>query len=329
MCPPKANPFERYFLFFSRSFLDSSLRLTYPCEQGAFVLGLFPFDFKKAILVIFVLALPIISINFQRAPGEEPWFLKPFIAMTGSVQGGFSSVSSGIRNTVVLYLNLINVKKRNQYLEKEISELKVGLATFEKVQLENARLQNLLKFSQDLPAQIVAARVIGLDLFTAGQHATIRIDRGENHGLKKGMAVVSPDGVVGTLLTVSGETSQILVLTDRYAVVDSIVRRSRARGVVEGKNSSSLRLKYLQRTDDIEVGDIVDASGIDNIFPDGFPIGTVTAVEKKTYGITQEVEVRPFVNPSRLEEIFVIIKSMGAMPSTTPAEAPAETETGT
>ncbi len=287
--------------------------------------NLFPFDLKKALLILFVFALPLVSLNFQRGPGEDAWYMKPIRLVAGTAQKLVFSLSDGITDTTNLYVNLIGVKRRNSELENEIATLKVKLTRYSEIQIENERLSDLLQFKTQSPANLLSARVIATDLLS-GEHSTIRIDRGLDHGLKPGQAVITPSGVVGAIFSVEAQTSQVLVLTDRYSVIDAIVQRSRARGLVEGATSTTARLKYLQRTDDIEVGDLIVTTGLDDIYPQGFPVGRVISVEKKTYGISQKVMLSPTVDPFRLEEVFVVIKSNNHLiPAPTPmvSEIPA------
>ncbi len=123
------------------------------------------------------------------------------------------------------------------------------------------------------------------------------------------MAAVTTGGVIGYTFRVENESSQILLLTDRYAVIDAIVQRSRASGLVEGVSRTACKLKYLKRSDDVKVGDLVVTSGLFNIFPKGFPIGTVTSIDKSRYGMTQEVEIKPQIEPLNLEELFIVINA--------------------
>jgi rod shape-determining protein MreC len=269
------------------------------------VFNLFQFDLKKALLVAFVVALPLLSINIQRGPDEPPWYAQPFSFVAGSLQNGYSSFSQGVRGTVALYMNLIDIKVDNRLLKKEISELKAQLGQMTELKLENERLNKLLSFQQQAPMKLVAARVAGQDLLK--DHRTIRINRGTSDGVVKGLAVITFEGVVGYVFNAETHSSQILVITDRYAVVDAIVQRTRARGIVAGATVDRCRLKYLHRADDVLEGDVIVTSGLDNIFPKGFPIATVVSVEKKNYGITQKVDLKPIVDPSRLEEVFVVL----------------------
>jgi DNA-binding CsgD family transcriptional regulator len=100
-----------------------------------------------------------------------------------------------------------------------------------------------------------------------------------------------------------------MLITDRYAVVDGIVQRTRAHGIVEGKSQSSCALKYVERTEDVKEGDLVVTGGLDNIFPKGFPVAIVESVERKTFSVSLKVDLRPVVDPYKVEEVFIITDS--------------------
>jgi len=267
-------------------------------------MNFFTFDIRKVFAVILMIVLPLLAINMQRNSEEELWFTKPFTWSAGLIQEGFHSFSSGVRGTTSMYLDLINVKVRNRALEEEIAKLRAELGSVTELKLENQRLNHLLGFKQASPLSLIAAKIIGKDLLP--DHYTLTIDRGTDQGVKKNMAVITTGGVVGYIFRAEPQNSQVLLMTDRYAAVDSIVQRSRARGVVEGLSRDLAKLSHLKRSDDVEVGDLVVTSGLFRIFPKGFPVGVVTAVERSQYGLSQKVEVEPAVDLANLEEVFVI-----------------------
>lgn len=270
-------------------------------------MNFFTFDIRKVFLVIALIVLPLIAINMQRKSEEELWFTRPFTMGGALIQRGFASFSSGVRGTTSLYLDLINIKKQNIELKTQLAEFKAQLGAMTELKMENERLSQLLGFKQASKMNLLAGRVIGRDLLH--DHNTIVVDRGLAHGVQKNMAALTIGGVVGYTFRVEQESSQILLLTDRYAVIDAIVQRSRARGLVEGVKNSSIQLKYLKRSDDVKVGDLIVTSGLFNLFPKGFPIGSVTAIDKSRYGVTQDVEVKPAVDPLNLEEIFIVLNA--------------------
>ena len=269
-------------------------------------MNFFTFDIRKVFLGIALIVLPLIAVNMQRKSEEELWFTRPFTLGGSLIQRGFASFSSGVRGTTAMYLDLINIKKQNLELKNHLAELNAQLGAQTELKLENERLGQILGFKQAAKMNLLATRVIAGDMLP--EYNTITVDRGLKHGVQKNMAALTNGGVVGYTFRVQAETSQILLLTDRYAVIDAIVQRSRARGFVEGIGRST-RLHYLKRSDDVKVGDLVVTSGLSNLFPKGFPIGTVLNIEKSRYGMTQEVEIKPAIEPHNLEELFIVLNA--------------------
>jgi rod shape-determining protein MreC len=270
-------------------------------------MNFFTFDLRKVLIVIILIILPLITINLQRRSEETLWFLRPFTFAAGLVDEAYSSFSSGVRGTTSLYLDLINIKKENRTLQTENQELRAKLGTMTELEMENKRLNDLLGFKQKTAMALLAAKVIGKDVLN--EHNTIVINRGLEHGVKKNMAVLTVGGAVGYVFRPENYSSQIMLLTDRYAAIDALVQRSRARGILEGRTRDDCQMHYLKRDDDVKEGDLVVTSGLNNIFPKGFPIGSVVSTKRSKYGMSQEVDVKPAVNPQNLEEVFVVLNA--------------------
>lgn len=272
-------------------------------------MNFFAFDIRKLLIVIAVVALPLLSINMKRNPGEAPWYQRPFTWIVAASQGASSSFTSGVRGTTSMYLNLVGIRRDNLRLGRENEELRAQLGGLTELKLENERLNKLLEFKQTTRMQLLAAKVIARDL--SPDHESIRINRGYRQGLRKLMGVITVQGVVGYVLSTEMDSAQVVVITDRSSAIDALVQRTRARGLMSGKDSSTIRLRYLERADDVAVGDAIVTSGLKGLFPKGFPIGTVTSVRKTDFGISQEAFVEPVVRPSNLEEVFVVLDSGG------------------
>ena len=120
------------------------------------------------------------------------------------------------------------------------------------------------------------------------------------------MAVIAPAGVVGRVAVASGRAAKVQLLIDRNAAAGAIVGRSRAQGVVVGGGDERLSMDYVSEAADIVVGDAVMTSGIDGIYPKGFVIGKVEAVEKNGPAY-KRIVVRPAVDFRALEEVLVVL----------------------
>lgn len=258
-------------------------------------------------MLLVVLILPLISINIQQKPQESTWYARPFTLLGSFIQESFHGFSSGVTDTASLYLNLINLKKQAIDVKAQNNELLTRLAEMTELEVENTRLRTLLDFRQSTKMELVAAQVVGRDLVS--DHRTVTINKGTDDGLKAGMAVLTTNGAVGYVFRPEKFSSHVMLVTDRYSVVDAIVARSRAQGIVEGKNDNSMSLKYVEKTADVKPGDIVVTGGLDKIFPKGFPVAIVDNIEKKAYSISLKVDLRPVVDPYKLEEVFIVTKS--------------------
>jgi len=152
--------------------------------------------------------------------------------------------------------------------------------------------------------------VIGRDL--APDHNTIIINKGTRNGLKSGQAVITVQGVLGYVYRPEAFTANIMLITDSYSVVDGVVQRTRAHGIVEGKSPNLIQLKYVEKTEDVKKGDLVVTGGLDNIFPKGFPVAVVENVERKNFSVSLKVELKPVVDPYKVEEVFVVANAANA-----------------
>ena len=261
------------------------------------------FDFRKGFLILFVMILPLLSLNLQNKTLK--WYFSPFISLASNMQNIYSHFTQNIQNTTFMYLNLIDIKKENFKLREEIVKMHTLKVKLTEIQIENKRLEQLLNFKNNIKQQSLAARVIAHDLLF-GTHSTIRVNRGKQDGVEINQSAITPLGAVGVVFYAEKTFSDILVLTDNFSTIDAMVQRSRVRGVIVGKRGACI-MQYLERTDDVQNGDLIITTGLDHIFPKGIPIGHVTKVQKRSHDISQQVEVEPLINPHNLEEVLIIL----------------------
>lgn len=277
------------------------------------------FNLKKAFIILIVLILPLISINMEQKNSSTPWFNKPLSFLAELTQSIFHGFSYGVRSTTAEYINILNVKKRNSDLQKENEELRTRLNLFNENQNELERLRTLLDFQKNTKMELIPAQVIGRNLVT--DHNTITINKGTDHGLVAGQAVLTVSGAVGHVFRPSKRSSHVMLITDRYSVVDAIIQKTRMHGLVEGKSKESCILQYVERTEDVKDGDLIVTGGLDNIFPKGFPLGVITNVERKTKNTSLVIEVKPVVDSNKIEEVFVVSNAGQENFLTEPVEA--------
>lgn len=205
------------------------------------------------------------------------------------------------------YFVLVGVEAENKNLRERLRALQAEHHRDREIELENQRLQRLLDFHGDLPSEVVTARVIGKD--ASGTLQSLTLDRGERDGIRPGMAVVCADGVVGRIAQASPHAARVLLISDHNSGVDALVQRTRARGIVEGSLNASCSMKYIKRSDSVDIDDLVVTSGLDGIFPKGVLIGRVSGVTRKDVGLYQVADVLPAVDFAKLEEVLVLTSS--------------------
>ena len=225
------------------------------------------------------------------------WILRPLqIAAQGTVNW-----IGGLREN---YDTLAGFRAENERLRRRIEDLEVERQKLLEAQATNDRLKQLLDFRAALPGKAVTASIIGNSATSWFQSCLL--DKGSADGVRKGMAVVTPLGVVGQVVAVTPRTAKVLLLTDPNSGIDVLVQRTRARGIVSGSLENGTVLKYVKRSEDIQEGDRLLTSGTDGVFPKGMMVGTVIKVMKQHIGLFQFVEVLPAVQPARVEEVQIV-----------------------
>ena len=204
------------------------------------------------------------------------------------------------------YFGLIHAHKENLRMKEEIDSLRIENIRLRELLATQQRLQKLLQFKETTDQPILAARVIGRD--PTGWFKSVIIDKGKNLGIKINMPVVNAEGVVGRLVSVSYNYAKVLLVIDQNSAVDCLVRRSRDNGIVKGLTSKLCTLDYVLKTGDVRVGDIVVTSGLGRVYPKGIPVGEVVEVNDPPGGLFKNVQVKPMVDFSKLEEVLVILK---------------------
>jgi len=261
---------------------------------------------RNRVLLASALCLALggaLAVQSGRTPTRDDRLGRFFLELMAPLQraaGAVGRVFSGSWHSVA---DLLEARGENAVLRDRARRLEQELDRLSEVDLENARLRHLLDFRQTLQGDVLTARVIGRD--ATGLARTLTLDRGEADGVARGAAVLAPEGVVGQVFLVSRHASRVLLVSDHNSGVDAIVQRSRARGIVQGTVDAGCALKYVKRTEDVQVGDELVTSGLDGIFPKGLPVGRVTAIDKRGQGLFQSAEVKPRVDFDRLEEALV------------------------
>src|SRR6185295_13599181 len=192
-------------------------------------------------------------------------------------QSAMSSVARGIIGVAGHYVDLTHVRAENDALTRDNARLRAELADVRRVAAESGRYQRLLGLRDATPAETVAARVISIDASPYFRVARIELDRGEG-AVRRGMPVLTPEGVVGRINRVAGHTSDIMLLVDPRSAIEVVVPRTGGRGILRGKpgeNGYRCSIEYLVRGEQAREGDKVVTSSLGGAFPRDLPVGHV------------------------------------------------------
>jgi len=294
-------------------------------EPGRIVLTLLKRN-RELILVSVLLLYPLGTFLSKRPISREPNIIdRAVLALTSPLQRALIWAFDGARSAWNGYAALRGVRAENVELREQNQRLRSDANELAEVRAENERLKRMLDYSRSSPDPQLMARVLGVN--PAATLLSLRIDRGETDGLRRGMPVVTPDGVVGIVQRVTGSNADVVLVTDPNSRIGVKVQRSRVRATATGKGENrSLQLDNALRTEDLREGDQVVTSGTDGVFPAGLVVGRITSLHRRNYGMVQSAEIAPAVDMTKLEEVLVIRTSPATPPpvSITPARRGAE-----
>ncbi|WP_320045142.1 rod shape-determining protein MreC [uncultured Desulfobacter sp.] len=201
------------------------------------------------------------------------------------------------------YFSCVHAMEENQTLRRQLLKARHTANRCNELELENARLKKFVNFQSSVPAAYVAAQVIARD--PSPWFKTIMIDKGEKDGLIKGLPVLVSEGIVGQIIKVSGSFSRVLLVTDRNSSVDALIQETRVRGMVKGNNQDTCSFVYTLRKDEVQPGQVIVSSGLDQVFPKGLIIGAVLDVQKNHSQLFQDITIKTAVDFDRLEEVLI------------------------
>ncbi|MCW3491352.1 rod shape-determining protein MreC [Dethiobacter alkaliphilus] len=233
------------------------------------------------------------------------------LTVVAPVQGVFQRLTRSVESTLATVQNYQLMLEENERLHDQLAATAAMEVRLIELQQENNRLRAMLDFAERSDYELIPAAVVARD--PSNWFYTITINRGRNHGVRDGMAVMTSEGLIGNVYSAQEFSSQVLLLTDGRRAVSSLVQRSREPGEVEvgvvendPDRPGYLRMINLPREANIQPGDTIISSGLGEMFPKGLLIGHVLETMEDELGITQYAFLKPAANFNRLEEVFVV-----------------------
>ena len=270
------------------------------------------------------LAFYVVAVS-STAPNEGEAVTRLLSQSMKPLKKSLHAVGAAIHNLQVNYVAFKDLWNENQALKEQIAALEAERNRLFEAKLANDRLTELLQIRTRILRQSVAATVITHS--PSSWFRTITVDKGERAGIHQGMAVITPRGVVGKVVSVEEDTAKVMLLTDHKSGLDIITQRTRVRGIVSGSVDGEPIVKYMGRNEDVRPGDRLITSGLDGTFPKGLLVGTIVDIAEDGPGLFRRVRVSLAVDPLVMEEVLFIsaepkpVVSSAATPDREPAQS--------
>lgn len=209
----------------------------------------------------------------------------------------------------------IRVYRANERLREDNRRLKIQAQRLAALREENNRLRQLLNEAEHLERSVSAAQVIAEspDPF----HHILTVSRGREDGVHKGQPVISADGLVGQVGTLTPYSAQVILLTDPNSGIPVLVRNSRVRGILAGMGSKNrLELRYVPTSAEVAAGDTLITSGLGEVYPKGLVAARVTKVVQDPRAPFSEITARPVAPVAQLEDVLLLHRGSTSEPET-------------
>jgi len=235
--------------------------------------------------------------NYIRS--NSSYLIKPIYAI--------AEAPAKILNTISIYIdtkeNLIN---KNKDLEKKVFLQSGIIQKIPAIKSENSRLKKLLNSSDSmLTSKILIAELIKVNLSPFSNKVVI--DKGEKSNLYLGQTVIDSEGLLGQISEVNKDFSIVTLISDPGHALLAVNARTGKRIMISGTGDNrNLKAKYISLNEDVIEGDILITSGLDNIFPEGYLIGTISKINKKINDNFLKVNVTPSSSLTSNREVMVL-----------------------
>jgi rod shape-determining protein MreC len=167
----------------------------------------------------------------------------------------------------------VGATKEERINDARVNELQQRLVELE---IQNQKLKELLDYSKTQKQKGIVAAIVGRSADHWWQQITL--GRGSNDGIQKDYIVMGPGGLVGRIVTVTPNSSRVLLISDPTSKVGAVVSRSRSMGFMRGQGSNRAVLQFFDKVPDVRRGDVISTSPVSELFPPGLPLGRVESV---------------------------------------------------
>lgn len=219
------------------------------------------------------------------------------------------------------YVFLVNVERKNEALEAQLSELRMALQNAQAGERELLRLRRLHELTPPQEWNKTAARVLTRHIGPAGVLDSLMLDKGSATGAAVDTAVATEQGIVGRVMRASAFTSTVHLIVDRASHISVMGQDSRSVGILSGNGVQKLlSLEYVPLNASLQEGELLVTTGFAGLFPKDMPVARVVSIERSELALFLTVYAEAVADLNKLEEVLLLQKMADG------ANAPAETD---
>jgi rod shape-determining protein MreC len=260
-----------------------------------------PRTFQIAALAILIISILLLALGGYLTPISRIAF-SPFI----TAQTWLASRFQAIRDFMTEPRDVATLTQLNQQLEAEVARLQSQVIELQQQNSEIEILSALLDFARThAENEYITAAVIGRDISPFLHY--IIINRGSDDGLRRGMPVVSSQGLVGRVAAVTADGARVQLITDPDTAINVRIQPSGAEGLLQGSITGDITVGAIPQDAKIGSGDLVLTSGLGGNYPPDMLTGQVSGVSQRPVELFQTAAVEPVVDFSQLEIVLVIV----------------------
>ena len=263
--------------------------------------------YRNVTILVLVIMAQLVLLAYQEKSGNDVRLIRVWaVTAVTPLARALEAVRSGVAGFAGNYISLRDSTRQNQQMSQELGRLKME-NQFLRAELSTAdRAQALAVFQAHTQSRTLAARVIGTGAGALSK--VVFVDRGSVSGVEKGMAVVTPDGIVGKVISAFPTASQVVLITDPSFGAGVISQKNRVHGILKGQGYAICKVDRVQTEAKVEVGEWFYTSGDDRVFPKGMPAGRVTLVRQGSP--FQEIQLEPSGLQNGLEEVLIVLEGV-------------------
>jgi len=261
---------------------------------------------RLLVISLVMASLLVITVDY-RGGTSGPFEVagRALQTVVGTLQSGVSRVLQPIGSFFSGLVHIGSLQAQNHRLQQEIQDLREKTQHDTSLRRLIEEFNSLYKLQQTYGLQGVAATVIGQS--ANNFQWSVTINRGSGDGIKQDMPVVSGDGLVGHVVSVTSNTSIVLLVLDPDSFVDGRLSSSGVTGGVQGERNKDLQMSLVPPDTKVFPGEQVVTSGYQSgLYPPEIPIGSVSHVYIQDGGLNKLITIRPAVDFSALEIVLVV-----------------------